>query len=113
MPENTSTPLEILSDDARSLAEDHGGYWGGHPGHPVADWQYEVGNDDTRRGYWGWVAAQLDLDDTSEHVRDLVEAQDSVWDTHAAVDLESWQHEVEDNDTRLGYWERVALETDA
>jgi hypothetical protein len=37
------------------------GFWGHHPDHPVADWQYEVQNDDTRLGYWGWVAARLDL----------------------------------------------------
>ncbi len=29
--------------------------WGSDPDFPVADWQYEVSNDDTRQGYWEWV----------------------------------------------------------
>ncbi len=29
--------------------------WGSDPDFPVADWQYEVANDDTRQGYWEWV----------------------------------------------------------
>lgn len=33
--------------------------WAVHPDHPVADWQAEVVNDDTRLGYWDWVAARL------------------------------------------------------
>ncbi|WP_294131763.1 hypothetical protein [Sphingobium sp.] len=33
--------------------------WAEHPDHPVADWQAEVANDDTRLGYWDWVAARL------------------------------------------------------
>ena len=35
------------------------GYWGEHPDFPVADWQYEVANNDTRASYWEWVAAGL------------------------------------------------------
>ncbi len=31
-------------------------YWGEDPEFPVADWQYEVSNGDTRMGYWEWVA---------------------------------------------------------
>lgn len=33
-------------------------FWGEDPDHPVADWQYEVANDDTRLGYWDWVRIQ-------------------------------------------------------
>lgn len=36
------------------------GYWGEHPDHPVAEWKREVANDDTRNGYWAWVAARED-----------------------------------------------------
>lgn len=37
-----------------------GGYWGvGHPDYPPEDWQYEVANGDTRKGYWKWVFAQI------------------------------------------------------
>ena len=32
--------------------------WDDDPDHPVADWQYEVANNDTRLGYWQWVEAQ-------------------------------------------------------
>jgi len=34
------------------------GYWGEHPVHSVADWRYEVANNDTRQGYWEWVLAR-------------------------------------------------------
>jgi hypothetical protein len=36
------------------------GHWGHHPDKLIEDWRYEVANGDTRRGYWEWVAAQLD-----------------------------------------------------
>jgi hypothetical protein len=36
------------------------GYWNEHPEYPVADWQYEVANGDTRKGYWEWVSAMLE-----------------------------------------------------
>ena len=39
--------------------EDHFGYWGEHPDHPVSDWQAEVSNDETRLGYWYWVEDKL------------------------------------------------------
>lgn len=48
-----------MEPDIEALADRHGGYWGAHPDYPVADWQYEVANDDTRRGYWEWVEAKL------------------------------------------------------
>ena len=33
--------------------------WADHPDHPVADWQAEVANGDTRLGYWDWVSARF------------------------------------------------------
>ncbi len=36
------------------------GYWKGAPEFPLEDWQYEVANNDTRRGYWEWITSQLD-----------------------------------------------------
>lgn len=30
-----------------------------HPDYPVAEWQAEVADDDTRLGYWARVAARL------------------------------------------------------
>ena len=33
-------------------------YWAEDPDYTVAAWQDEVGNDDTRLGYWDWVLVQ-------------------------------------------------------
>ncbi len=33
-------------------------YWSEDPAMPLADWQHEVANGDTRQGYWEWVLAQ-------------------------------------------------------
>ena len=33
--------------------------WAEDPDHPVADWQTEVANDDTRQGYWNWAASRI------------------------------------------------------
>jgi len=41
------------------LIEIHG-VWGEHPTWSVADWKYEVDNDDTRAGYWDWVSSNID-----------------------------------------------------
>lgn len=30
--------------------------WGEHPAFPLADWRAEVTSNDTRLGYWAWVA---------------------------------------------------------
>lgn len=35
--------------------------WGEHPTFPLADWRAEVASDDTRLGYWEWVANQLEI----------------------------------------------------
>lgn len=32
--------------------------WASDPDFPVYDWQHEVACDNTRRGYWAWVAAR-------------------------------------------------------
>jgi hypothetical protein len=39
------------------------GYWWSEEDHPVADWQYAVANDDTRLGYWEWLAIQREADE--------------------------------------------------
>lgn len=43
---------------------------------PRRDWQYEVGNDDTRLGYWEWVAHQIELyaEDDSEETTEAAPA---------------------------------------
>lgn len=43
-----------------ALPDDH---WASDPDYPVGDWQFEVSNDDTRLGYWDWVANKRDLAD--------------------------------------------------
>jgi len=37
------------------------GVWGAHDTWPVQDWKYEVDNDNTRLGYWEWVAQQIEI----------------------------------------------------
>ena len=50
-----------------SLKESFGGNWGNHPEYPVADWQAEVADDNTRQGYWEWVEARLEeVEDENE-----------------------------------------------
>jgi hypothetical protein len=51
-------PLERLCDVQRLISEF--GEWGEHPKVPRSDWQYEVGNGDSQRGYWDFVAAKLE-----------------------------------------------------
>lgn len=45
---------------AVDLSDQHG-HWGSHRKFPVGDWKYCVDNDETRMGYWDWVAAQVEL----------------------------------------------------
>ncbi len=33
-------------------------YWSEDMDYPLVDWKYEVQNDDTRLGYWEWVAGK-------------------------------------------------------
>lgn len=35
--------------------------WGSHPKFTMEDWQFEVSEGDTRRGYWEWVSVQLEM----------------------------------------------------
>ena len=46
--------IDLLSD----LADNYD-YWDEHPDFPSSDWRYEVANEDTREGYWFWVAAKI------------------------------------------------------
>lgn len=39
--------------------------WDADPEYPVADWQFEVANDDTRLGYREWVENQKLINETS------------------------------------------------
>lgn len=35
-------------------------YWDDHRNFPARDWQFAVGNGDTRLGYWDWVETKLE-----------------------------------------------------
>ena len=50
--------MNEIYERAEQLREVHG-VWGEHPDYPVSDWQLETENDNTRRGYWEWVAHWL------------------------------------------------------
>lgn len=60
--------FELIAETIRfaealdTLAAAFGGYWGEHPQHDVASWQYAIANEDTRQGYWEWVADQIAFD---------------------------------------------------
>jgi len=49
----------MTTDATQALIEEHG-EWGEHPTFPLSDWKYEVENDDTRQGYWSWVASKVE-----------------------------------------------------
>ena len=38
------------------------GHWGEHPDHSLVDWGNAAKADDTRLGYWQWVASNLESD---------------------------------------------------
>jgi hypothetical protein len=38
------------------------GHWGEHPEYPLEDWRREVAENDTRMGYWEWVAVNIHAD---------------------------------------------------
>lgn len=58
-PTGAAIALPSCIPDEQTLIAKYGA-WGEHPEHPVADWKYQVDNDDERRGYWGWVVGQLE-----------------------------------------------------
>lgn len=51
-----------MSDEARRLADQHGGVWSEHPQHDVESWHYHVANNDTRASYWDWVLTELETE---------------------------------------------------
>jgi hypothetical protein len=40
--------------------------WDSHKDYPLEDWQYQVANNYTRRGYWSWVRSQIELAEFDE-----------------------------------------------
>ena len=56
----TFDTVVIEPPSLRELQED---MWVYDPAYPVADWRYEVQNDDTTLGYWEWVEHMREADD--------------------------------------------------
>ena len=55
-----------MATTVRELYEQYGGFWGEHPDFPAAEWQHEVANDGTRKGYWEWVKAKIEASDEDD-----------------------------------------------
>ena len=53
---------EEMVDDGFDLGID-GDNWSSDPSYPLEDWEYEVGNGDTRLGYRKWVEHQREMDE--------------------------------------------------
>jgi hypothetical protein len=58
-PTDAEVALPSCMANEQALIEKHG-VWGEHPKYPIADWKYQVENDEERRGYWGWVIGQIE-----------------------------------------------------
>jgi hypothetical protein len=54
-----------MKKSSNELREAHG-HWGHHPAHSVSDWKQEVQADNTRLGYWEWIATILEFEEESE-----------------------------------------------
>jgi hypothetical protein len=56
-------------------------YWHDeHPDYPVRDWQTEVANGDTRRGYWEFVDMNVTGDETDQGCQEI-EHTPGPWDS--------------------------------
>lgn len=51
---------------AHNLREEHGGHWEEHPEYPFDDWASAAYDNDTRLGYWEWVANSITNDDEED-----------------------------------------------
>lgn len=50
----------ISTVDAHEVQAKDFDVWGEDPECPLRDWQYEIGNNETRLGYWEWVQSKKD-----------------------------------------------------
>ena len=56
------TPAENdieLAKAATKLRNTFGGHWGEHPDFPLESWIGEVKGENTRLGYWEWIASSM------------------------------------------------------
>ena len=45
-----------LATEAEALRREYGGHWGLHPEFPLYQWLDAIAEQDTRLGYWEWIA---------------------------------------------------------
>lgn len=66
-----ATQLVRLSAMEKSPGElrDQFGHWGDNPVHSVSEWKQEVQADNTRLGYWEWVATLMEGEEEAETIR--------------------------------------------
>jgi hypothetical protein len=75
----TTTPPDDKELSATELQAKYstGESWGKHPTFPPEDWQYQVGEGDTRLGYWEWVASEIASADDADEDGDDEDGGDS------------------------------------
>lgn len=59
-----------MATKTASELEQEYGIWGECPAAPLCDWRMDVNNNDTRLGYWSWVAAMLESHEDSDDGQD-------------------------------------------
>lgn len=57
-----TTRVDLLTDEGLTPEELRTRYGTDHPDHPRFKWREDVVDDVTIRGYWDWVAAQIESD---------------------------------------------------
>ncbi len=58
--------MSLMTDKAWKICQRNGGIWGEYSRYPVAAWQLECRNNETRRGYWNWVVSQIEQQEMEE-----------------------------------------------
>lgn len=112
--------LEPATDGARDDGSDT---WAERQGHPIADWQYEVANGDTRRGYRDWCIAREEqmpkiqpgtkarfnyppefttMPDHTAHAGQIVTVLERKADAEAAAGLNEYVYKIQAEDGWLG-----------
>ncbi len=110
----------VRTSDIQLLIDQAGAYWEEHPEHPVADWKHKITEEDTRQGYWEWVAGNInqavleagnsEFEYSVRHpdIQAMIEENGAYWEDHPDHELSDWKYEVFNDDTKQGYWEWAA-----
>jgi hypothetical protein len=109
MPINVLHDTAAHTDQVQAIIEAHGGdLWRENTDFPVDDWRHEALANDTRVGYWEYVALKLNPEGADVHTLSvealLASRGPSIWDDHPAFTPDDWRFAVKLDDTRLGYW---------